>query len=266
MNKDFSPSFVAVIPARGGSSGLPGKNLMEVQGMSLIARAVLIAQEIEEIKWIIVSTDDYDIAREAERAGVEGPFMRPAALARADTPMTAVLEHALHWFRSSRTSGNRTCHGVVLLQPTSPMRKAEHVIGAIDLFVRSRLERMEVCGVHTVSLVPQTLFPENLWRYEGKKTFTERAKSGLPIMARRREGSTEGRLYYRNGAAVVLDPDHLGALTLSGGSAIPYVIDKPLVTIDTFFDLQCIEHCGERLEPDPHAIGWESLRNNGGRG
>jgi CMP-N-acetylneuraminic acid synthetase len=267
MKEKTLPSrFLGVIPARGGSVGLPGKNLMEVQGISLIARTVLIAQKIREIQWIIVSTDDEDIAKEAERAGANIPFKRPIHLARSDTPMVEVLKHAVDWFCSSISDANAACDGVVLLQPTSPMRKREHVTGAIDLYVRSRMAGWDVAGIHTVSPVPEDRSPWNLWRCEENTHHPKRAIGrGFP-MVKMGEKRTNDQLYYRNGAAVILDPEHLEALTLARGPVIPYIIDRPLVTIDSIFDLLTIECCGERLEPDPLEIGWRSSRNNCGPG
>jgi len=172
--------------------------------------------------------------------------------------MIGVLEHALDWFRSASTGKGLICDGVVLLQPTSPMRKTKHVIGAIDLYVRSRLEGREVAGVHTVSPVPESLNPANLWR--PKETGNGlRCDPGRSFpMVRIRNDISDGRLYYRNGAAVVLDPKRLRALTLEEGAVLPYIIDEMIMTIDTPYDLQYVGHCGGKLEPDPIEVKWES--------
>lgn len=248
--EDRSSGFVAVIPARGGSKGLPGKNLMKVQGISLIARAVLMAKGIPEIQWIIISTDEEDIAREAEWAGASIPFMRPEALAQDDTPMIAVLKHALGWFQSSVKDADSLCRGVVLLQPTSPMRKFQHVTGAMALYNRSRMEGIDVAGVHTVSPVPEEYCPWNLWGHKDKAAKENHPEKGNLLLIKRDDGSKHSRLYYRNGAAVVLDINLLNGLTLAQGPVLPYIIEEPIITIDTLYDLLFIEHCGRRLEPD----------------
>jgi len=257
--KDRSSGFVAVIPARGGSKGLPGKNLMKVQGISLIARAVLMAKRIPEIQWIIVSTDEEAIAHEAEWAGASIPFMRPVALAQDDTPMIAVLKHALGWFQSLVKDADILCQGVVLLQPTSPMRKFQHVTGAMELYNRSRVEGIDVAGVHTVSPVPEEYCPWNLWRRKEKAAEETHPEKGDLPMVKRDNGSKQSRLHYRNGAAVVLDVKRLNGLTLAQGPVLPYIIEEPIITIDTLYDLLYIEHCGRRLEPDTRDV--EGLLN-----
>jgi CMP-N-acetylneuraminic acid synthetase len=259
--QDSHKGFVAVIPARGGSVGLPRKNILEVQGISLIARAVLIAEKIKEIRWLIVSTDDREIALEAERAGAEIPFLRPKALARSNTPMLAVLKHAFEWLQDSKTFGDNACEGLVLLQPTSPMRKTEHVVGAIKRYREARTRNKNIAGVQTVSPVPDAYSAPNLWQSGHIAKLMEWAK--LPAVKLRRTGrfSKGTNLYYRNGAAVVLDTKKLEALNLLSGAVMPYVIDQPLMTIDTIFDLLRIEHCAGNLEPDPREIGWKSVFN-----
>lgn len=262
LKKKSLTRFVGIIPARGGSVGLPRKNLMEVQGISLIARAVLIAKMIKEIEWIIVSTDDKEIALEAERAGATIPFLRPKYLSREDTPMISVLEHALGWFRSSISDVGHLCEGVILLQPTSPMRKTDHIIGAINLYIQSRREGIKVAGVHTVSPVPEKNAPWNLWRIENNEMKKDDGRIESTRMNKIGSLNRSG-LYYRNGAAVVLDPNCLSALTLAERPVLPYVIELPLVTIDTLFDLLYIEYCSGRLEPDPFEIGWGSHQIHG---
>jgi len=236
--------FLAVIPARGGSSGLPGKNLKRLRGISLVARAVRIAMRIEEIRWIFVSTDDEAIAREAEKAGASVPFLRPPELSGGEVPMVKVLRHALGWFRENV---KEPCDGLVLLQPTSPMRRSAHVRKAISLFKEARKDDPQTAAVHAVSPVPRAFKP-------GRMRRLERDSNGLLRVGAAPYPFDDGTdLYYRNGAAIVLDPDKIDALTLNEGRVVPYVLDRPLVSIDSMFDLLSIEHCAGELEPEP----WE---------
>jgi CMP-N-acetylneuraminic acid synthetase len=124
---------VAIIPARGGSKGLPGKHLRLLGGQPMIAHTVRAACQARRIERVLVSTDDPAIARAARRAGAEVPFMRPAELAADDTPTHPVVEHAVAWLESQ---GQRV-DLVVTLQPTSPLRGASQIDAAVALLDRS---------------------------------------------------------------------------------------------------------------------------------
>ena len=88
--------MLAVIPARGGSKGLPGKNIRQFAGLPLIVHSIRMAELCREIDDCVVSTDSEEIAEVARKYGAKVPFLRPAELARDDTPMWPVLQHALH--------------------------------------------------------------------------------------------------------------------------------------------------------------------------
>jgi N-acylneuraminate cytidylyltransferase/CMP-N,N'-diacetyllegionaminic acid synthase len=123
-----SVEILAIIPARGGSKGLPGKNLRHLAGRPLIAYAIDAALASSFKPRIVVSTDSEEIASAARELGAEVPFMRPAELAGDETPMFPVIRHALEWL--ARNEGYEP-ELVVLLQPTSPLRTAQHIDGAI---------------------------------------------------------------------------------------------------------------------------------------
>ena len=114
-----APYVFGVIPARGGSKGLPGKNLKRLGALSLIGHAVASAREAQGLSRFIVSTDSPEIADEARWHGAEAPFLRPAELANDHAGMVPVLQHAVRWLESS--AGVRPDF-VVTLQPTSPFR------------------------------------------------------------------------------------------------------------------------------------------------
>ena len=123
--------MIAIIPARGGSKGLPGKNIRLMNGKPLIAYAVEEALKAKHIDRVIISTDDEEIARIAVQYGAELPFMRPAELA-SDTAM-AVDNYIYTIGRIEKESGT-PIETFVVLQPTSPLRIAEDIDGAIELF------------------------------------------------------------------------------------------------------------------------------------
>jgi len=106
---------LALVPARGGSKGLPGKNIADLGGRPLIAWSIAAALECTAIDRVVVSTDDDAIAAAAQACGAEVPFMRPASLAADDTPSHDVVCHALDTLDDDIGI-------VVLLQPTSPLR------------------------------------------------------------------------------------------------------------------------------------------------
>ncbi len=120
--------MLAVIPARGGSKGLPGKNVRPFAGLPLIAHSILLAKLCPDITRVIVSTDSPEIAVVAQKFGADVPFMRPADLARDDTPLWPVLRYALHTLEEHEA---RRYEFLLLLDPTSPTRLPEDVACAL---------------------------------------------------------------------------------------------------------------------------------------
>lgn len=148
---------LGIVPARGGSKGLPGKNLKLLAGRPLLEYTARAARASGVIDRTILSTDSPDIAEAGRRAGLEVPFTRPAALALDETPMFAVIEHAL---REIEAGGARP-DVVVLLQPTSPLRRPSHIQDAVRL-----LRETGADSVVTVVEVPRHLSPDYVMRIE----------------------------------------------------------------------------------------------------
>lgn len=115
---ELDPCLV-VIPARGGSKGLPGKNIRPLLGLPLIAHSIACAKMSKGVARAIVSTDSEEIAAVARANGADVPFLRPAELAQDDTPMMPVLQHALAFCEKEE---KRTYGSLILLDPTSPGR------------------------------------------------------------------------------------------------------------------------------------------------
>ncbi|MFJ5698142.1 cytidylyltransferase domain-containing protein [Arthrobacter sp. NPDC093139] len=138
------PRVLAVIPARGGSKGLPGKNIRPLMGKPLLAHSVALAALLGDSVRCIVSTDDEAIAEAARAAGAEVPFLRPAELASDTAPMSVVLRHAL---AAMEEIDSVAYDMVLLLDPTSPTRTPERVREAIDTLVATP----ELDGVVAVS-------------------------------------------------------------------------------------------------------------------
>lgn len=125
--------MIAIIPARGGSKGLPGKNTRILNGKPLIAYTIEVALRSKYIDRVIVSTDDETIAKIALEYGAEIPFLRPDFLA-SDT--SRAIDNYIYTINRLEKESNINIDSFVVLQPTSPLRIVEDVDGAIDLFLQ----------------------------------------------------------------------------------------------------------------------------------
>jgi len=123
--------ILGLVPARGGSKGIKKKNIKELLGRPLIAYSIEQGLASPVIDRVVVSTDDREIAEVARAAGADLPFMRPAELARDDTPMFPVMEHALDAVEAEK--GEQVSH-LVLLDATSPLRLVSDIEDAMGLF------------------------------------------------------------------------------------------------------------------------------------
>jgi N-acylneuraminate cytidylyltransferase/CMP-N,N'-diacetyllegionaminic acid synthase len=126
--------ILALIPARGGSKGLPGKNILSFCGKPLIARTILEAQKSRYLDKVVVSTDDEAIAGVSRKYGACVPFLRPRKLATSTSNMIDVVLHCL----DSLVKKNEMFDMVVLLQPTSPLRTTQDIDRAIELFFKKK--------------------------------------------------------------------------------------------------------------------------------
>ena len=203
---------LGLIPARGGSKGVPRKNLAQVAGKPLLAWTVEAARAASELTRVVVSTDDDEIAAEA---GVE-VLRRPAELAADDTPMLDVVRHAVSELGPDV---------VVLLQPTSPLRRAEHVDAAVRLLLESGAD-----AVVSVVAVPHRYSPEALMDVVDGRVVARGS-------ARTRQ--EKALVYARNGPAVLaLRSERLGD-DLYGGDCRPYLMDaRDSLDVDNTFDLE----------------------------
>lgn len=124
---------LAIIPARGGSRGIPRKNLASLGGLPLIAHSIRAARDAG-LSRVLVSTDDDEIAAAAREHGAETPFLRPAEISSGEIHAVAAPLHALAWLRENI---NYEPARIVMLLPTSPLRRAADIAGALDLFEKS---------------------------------------------------------------------------------------------------------------------------------
>jgi CMP-N-acetylneuraminic acid synthetase len=216
---------LGVIPARGGSKGIARKNLAPLAGRPLLAYTADAVRASRRLARTIVSTEDPEIAAAAQAMSLEVPFLRPAALAADDTPMLPVVQHALQ-----ATGGG--FDAVVLLQPTSPLRRGEHIDAAVDL-----LESSGADSVVTVVEVPHQYSPVSVLRLEDGRL---RPVQEGPRPTRRQD---KPRFYARNGPAVVaVKASVVEAGSLYGDDSRPLVMPmRDSHDIDSADDLELIE-------------------------
>jgi N-acylneuraminate cytidylyltransferase/CMP-N,N'-diacetyllegionaminic acid synthase len=154
--------LLAIIPARGGSKGIPRKNLALLRGRPLIEYSIEVAQQSSLVDEILLSTDDDEIAAVGRRMGLDVSYRRPVNLSADATPMIDTLEHALRWLDKTR---GQVPDEVLLLQPTSPLRSTQDIEGAVALFRESRAP--SVVSVHSMAEHPSECIvgTSNKWEY-----------------------------------------------------------------------------------------------------
>ena len=155
---DLMTEILAIIPARGGSKGIPHKNIRQFAGFPLIAWSIAAGLQAKSISRVIVSTDDEEIAAVAREYGADVPFMRPSELAQDRTLDLPVFEHALKWLED--IEGYKPDY-VVQLRPTSPIRPTDMIDSAVKILV----ENPEADSVRGV--VPAGQNPYKMWRFNG---------------------------------------------------------------------------------------------------
>lgn len=148
-------AVLGLVPARAGSKGIPDKNIRPLAGRTLLDYVARAATGL--VDRIVLLTDSERIAAEGRRSGLEVPFLRPADLARDDTPMLPVVEHAIDTLEQQGWSPEL----IVLLQPTSPLRTADHIGRAIQ-----QLRESGADSVVTVVELPRHLSPDYVMRIE----------------------------------------------------------------------------------------------------
>lgn len=146
--------LLAVIPARGGSKGVPRKNIRELNGKPLIAYTILAALNSNIFDKVMVSTDDIEIAEISAKYGAEVPFLRPANIAGDFVSTDAVVIHALHYYLKQEIEFDSVCK----LQPTSPLRTAKHLQESYTQYRNSKTDYMvSVCKCEHTPLWSLTL-------------------------------------------------------------------------------------------------------------
>ncbi len=217
--------ILTIIPARGGSKGVPKKNIKLLGGKPLLSYTAEIALQSKLLTEVIVSSDDVKIIETAKIFGVKVPFVRPTELAQDNTPTIDVIIHALRWYKSQNIFFDAVC----LLQVTSPFRTVAFLDKAIEKFIH--------CGCDSlvsVQKVPHEFNPH--WAFEVNEDGNLKIATGeTEIISRRQELPMT---YHRDGSIYITKTDVLLKQHSLYGKSIGYIESDPefYVNIDTLED------------------------------
>jgi CMP-N,N'-diacetyllegionaminic acid synthase len=212
----------SLIPARGGSKGIPRKNISPLAGKPLLAHSIEYSLNSPKVDRTIVSTDDPEIAEIAKNFGAETPFLRPTEFAQDDTTDLPVFLHAIEWFKKNEDIVPDLW---VQLRPTTPLRPPGLIENAIKLID----ENPEADCVRTVQESPST--PYKMWKWESKylKPFVQlegRESFNMPRQALPKVFNQDGIL------DIVKTSICLEKNSLTGDHILPLEINGPFLTVD----------------------------------
>lgn len=182
--------ILALIPARGGSKGVPGKNIKLLGGKPLLAYTSEIALQSKYLTEIIVSTEDQEIRNVAENLGIKVPFKRPAELAQDTTPTIDAIVHALKWYEKQNVFFDAVC----LLQVTSPFRTIAFLDKAIEKFIEKDTDSLV-----SVQRVPHEYNPH--WTFEQNDQGNLKIATGETEIISRRQDLPIA--YHRDGSIYI---------------------------------------------------------------
>lgn len=231
--------ILAVIPARGGSKGIPKKNIKKLAGKPLISYTIDAALNARTLDKVIVSTDDRRIAKIAKDLGAEVPFMRPRYLTKDATPMVPVVQHAVK--KIEKLDGRRV-DVVVLLQPTSPLRVASDIDTGVRKILKTKADSVVgVCQIEYLS------HPRLIKRIKGNRIY--------PYLKSRKGSARRQALpvvYKLNAALYVVRRDTLMKKgTFYGKHVEAYIMDRERsIDIDTELDFLIAEALLKQFRKD----------------
>lgn len=212
----ISKEILTVIPARGGSKGIPRKNIKDLAGRPLLAYTAEAALNSKRLGRVILSTDDDEIKKVGFSLGLEVLFTRPSKLAQDYTPGTPVIQHAVKIFEEQ----THYCPEViVVLQPTSPFRTSKHIDEAVEIFHQKKAD----------SLVSMTEVPHNMNPYSIMKLKKDgMVEPFLDYDENKNIRQKKPKFYARNGAAIYICTYEclMKKNSLFGKAILPYFMDK----------------------------------------
>ncbi len=223
-------SVIAIVPARGGSKGLPGKNIRMLGGKPLLAWSVEAGRQCCYIDKVLVTTDDKEIADVATRHGASVPFLRPADLATDTAPTVDVVRHALDHYRREQ---GRTFDIVVLLEPTSPLREDNDLNVMIERLLAKwdEFDSIVTVGkVHEHPAIMKRLMGDRIEQFYALEGMTNRRQDLEPA-------------YFPYGTAYIVKTENLLAeQTFYTKRCTYHVIQRhQTYEIDDIYDFLCVE-------------------------
>lgn len=236
----MAQKILALIPARGGSKGIPRKNTVMLGGKPLIAYSILQAKASRRITRVVVSTDDAEISSVAKEWGAEVPFVRPSQYAQDSSPDIDVFRHALNWLKEY---DGYEPDMVVHLRPPGPVRVVDLIDQAVDLLA----DHPEADAVRSVSPALQTPFKmwtrtadgylQPLLQVDGKTDCQSLPRQQLP------------QVFWQNGYVDVIRPRAvLEKNSMWGECVLPFVVEETLFELDYPEDIPAIEEALKRVE------------------
>ena len=240
--------IIAIIPARGGSKGVPGKNIKKLEGYPLIAYSIVACRLAKKIDRVIVSTDSTEIAEIAESFGAEVPFMRPVELAKDNSTDLEFIEHAINWFENNE---GIIPEYLVQIRPTTPLREPELIDAAI-LKIIENPNASSLRSVHEIRESPYKLlsinndFLEGLYPGDPRPEYYNLPRQNFPPV------------YQPNGYVDIIKSETVLKLKTLHGPKILSFLTPDVGEIDNIDDFNYIEYMFRKK----HYEIYDFLKNN----
>lgn len=225
-------TILGIIPARGGSKGLPRKNLKPLCSKPLIAWTIEQALASKYLDKVIVSTEDKEIAEVSKQFGAEVPFIRPKELATDEAKSSDVIIHALNWFKKTTQKFDY----LALLEPTSPLREKDDIDKCIELLIDNKVAK----SIVSVSRL-ESAHPEFNVIIDKKNNFIRKMDGSDNFRVLRRQDLLD--VYFFDGTIYVSEAEtFLKKKTFYHDRTLAYIVPRwKSFEVDEMFDLICIE-------------------------
>jgi CMP-N,N'-diacetyllegionaminic acid synthase len=239
---------MAIIPARAGSKGVPGKNIRILGGYPLIAYSIITAKLTEKITRVIVSTDSEEIAAISREYGAETPFLRPAELATDHSTDTEFMAHAIAWFRNY---DGLIPDYLVHLRPTTPLRDP----AVVDSAIAQLMKRSEATSLRSAHLAPES---PRKWFQRDERGYFRSLLDNSDNEALNNPRQVFPDAYIPNGYVDVVIPSFISDFGMLYGERMMAFVSPFCVEVDTLNDYDWLEY-------DLHKNGsvlWDYLKEN----